>query len=187
MNTLIIDTSHSILAVGVVQNGEIIASKQENVNKKQSELLLVYIDEVMSRSHLTPLDIDQIVVTNGPGSYTGMRIGLTFAKTYALANPSVHVFTIDTLATLVGNREGFAFIDARSGRVFGAFVKDGVVTDEKVYHVEELAAISQNLFGDTILVGTETTYGNIIENVVALESQWVPVDNPDTLVPNYLK
>ena len=187
MKTIIIDTSHSLLVVGLVEDGVIIRSRQELVEKKQSEFLLVYVDQLMKEVNWKPSEIKALVITDGPGSYTGMRIGITFAKTLALTNPELKIYTVDTLASLVGNLNGFAFIDARSKRVFGAFVKDGEVREERVYQFDELSDIREDMFGDLSLFGEVNRYGDVCENILAVKASWQLVEDSDLLVPRYIK
>lgn len=188
MKTLIIDTSHNYLVVALAENGIILKSFQENIQKKHSELLLVTIESFMNELAWNPLELDEVVVTDGPGSYTGMRIGITFVKTYGIVNPSINVYTVDTLASLVGNQEGFAILDARSNRVFGACINNGVVTDEKIYTLEELSSLEDQVFGDAHLLNqTQSNFGNIAQNILDIKNSWTLVENVDTLVPRYIK
>lgn len=187
MKTLIIDTSHSLLAVGIAQEGKLISSKIETLNKQQSEYLLPFVETILNEQNLKLKDIDQVVVCDGPGSYTGMRIGITFVKSIAMVLPKLNVFTVDTLLSLSGQRDVFAFIDARSGRTFGAYCNHGQVIDEKVYLVEDLGQINKNMVGDVHLLGQTTDYGNVLENILAVESSWQAVENVDVLVPRYVK
>lgn len=188
MNTLILDTSHSLLVVGLADDNNLIDYKQEIISKKHSELLLVTIDKILKKNSLSPLDIHKIVVTDGPGSYTGMRIGIAFAKTYALANPNVEIYVIDTLISIAGKNSGFSLIDARSNRFFGGFVIEGNVQEQRIYTKEEVLNISSKLYGDThIMDGSEPNYLNIAQNILDVHNQWKRVDNVDTLVPRYLK
>lgn len=187
MKTIIIDTSHSLLAVGLSEGDTILVSKQEELSKKQSEYLLPFIDEMMKEVNWKPRDLERLVITDGPGSYTGMRIGITFAKTLHLSNPSMKVYTVDTLLSLVGLQSGFSFIDARSKRVFGAYVSNGEVSEERVYQFDELSDIKSDFFGDTSLFGEVNRYGNVIENILAVEKSWNVVEDVDLLVPRYIK
>lgn len=187
MNTLIIDTSHKYLAVGVAVDNMLVAKKQALMNKKQSEFLLTYVDEVIKEAGLMPLSIDEVVLTSGPGSYTGLRIGMTFAKTFALANHTLKIYKINTLLSLSGLKTGFTFIDARSARVFGAFVSNGLVRDERIYSLEELKTIQDDLFGDLNLLEKEEIEPNIIENILSVKNAWILEENIDLLVPDYIK
>ncbi|AMC93054.1 hypothetical protein AOC36_03400 [Erysipelothrix larvae] len=185
MITLMIDTSHSICAVGIAKEGVLIDSIQEVLKKKHSERLVCAIDELLKRNNVDKASISEVCVTDGPGSYTGMRIGLTFAKVLALTL-NVNLYTVDTLASLVGKKDGFAFIDARSKRVFGAYIHAGVVDQERIYMVDELQTIAGPFYGDTHLLEQETQYLNICENMLELRDTWALISNPDVLVPRYL-
>lgn len=188
MRTLIIDTSHSILVVALAINGRIVESFQEQVSKKHSELLLVKVKELLIAQNLNPMDIDEIVITDGPGSYTGMRIGITFAKTFALSNTNLKIYSIDTLASITGLDSGFAFLDARSKRVFGAFINNGKVSEQRVYGLDEINFENVKFFGDVNLLGIENpVYGNVAQNIMDLKDTWKRIETIDTFVPRYIK
>ncbi len=187
MKTLVIDTSHTLLAVGVIEKNVILFQKQETMNKRQSEYLLSFVNKAISEVNWKPKDIEQIIITDGPGSYTGMRIGITFAKTFALTNPKMIIKTVDTLLSLSGNQNGFSFIDARGGRIFGAQVNQGLITDEKVYMIEDIQDLNSDFFGDTALLGKDTQYGNVIQNILDVKNSWKKVEDIDLLVPRYIK
>lgn len=185
MITLILDTSHKYLAVGIVKNDTILAYKQEIISKRHSELLISFVDEVLTNAGIGKNEISNIVLTNGPGSYTGMRIAMTFAKTFALTQ-NTNVYTLNTLLSLIGNEKGFSFIDARSKRIFGAYVEAGIVSQERIYTLDELHQIHLPLFGDTHLINKESNDPNIIQNILNLKSYWIKVENIDTMTPRYL-
>lgn len=187
MKTLVIDTSHTLLVVGIIEKNKILFHKQEIMNKRQSEYLLIFVNEAISKVNWKPADIERIVITDGPGSYTGMRIGITFAKTFALTNKSLIIDTVDTLLSLSGKENGFSFIDARGGRVFGAKVNEGLISEERVYMIDEIKDFNYQFYGDTALLGKETHYGNVIQNILDVESSWKRVDDIDLLVPRYIK
>lgn len=187
MLRLIIDTSHKYLLVALTENDKLLAYKQEIVSKKQSEYLIPFVNDVFSMTNYNKNDIEEIIVTDGPGSYTGMRIGLTFVKSIAMLNPEIKVYTINTLLSLSGKENGFSFIDARSKRVFGAFVKNGFIEHERIYQVDEIKDLDENLFGDLEILKLEEKEINIAENILDLEDNWVLCNDVDTLVPRYLK
>ncbi len=188
MITLIIDTSHSILAIGLANEEKVIDSYQEVIKKQHSELLIPEIDKLLTRNGLTVEDIGKIVVTEGPGSYTGTRIGITFTKVFAIGHPKVKIYTINTLISLIGANDGFAFIDARSKRVFGAIITNGEIKDERVYSIDEITDLNLQMFGDVhLLNGQEVSYPSIINNIFDSKKSWNEVSQVDTLVPQYLK
>lgn len=187
MLTLIIDTSHKYLAVALANQEGLILEKQESLKQQQSEYLLPYINTIFKESGLDKKDISKIVVTDGPGSYTGMRIALTFVKTLAITMPELEVYTINTLLTLAGLNSGFAFIDARSKRLFGAYVDRGIVRDERIYLLDELKEINLPLYGDTNLLELSEPDFSIAKNILDLKEKWIRVEKVDLLVPRYVK
>lgn len=187
MLTMIIDTSHKYLALGLANQEGLILEKQDILKQKQSEFLLPYINDVFIESGMDKKDLTTIVVTDGPGSYTGMRIALTFVKTLSITMPDLKVFTINTLLSLAGMNRGFSFIDARSKRLFGAYVDQGIITDERIYQHDEVLDISLPLYGDTSLYELGEPEISIVQNILDLKDAWVPVENIDLLVPRYVK
>ena len=83
MTVFYLDTSSSYLYSAIVQNDKVIASISKKMDKDLSKMTLPAIAELFEEAHLTPNEIDKILVVNGPGSFTGVRIGVTIAKVYA--------------------------------------------------------------------------------------------------------
>ena len=135
--TLFIDTSSSFLYSGIVKDERLIAEVKENLEKKLSEQALVKIEEMFHLAKITPKEIDRIVVVNGPGSFTGVRIGVTIAKTYAwaLKKEIIPIRSLEAMAVSTKeNKLKVSFIDARRGYVFaGVYDKDNQVVLENQY------------------------------------------------------
>lgn len=184
MIQLIIDTSHRFLATGIVKDNTLVSYKQEEMKQKQSEYLISFIQDVIEEANISKKDINEIVVTDGPGSYTGMRIALTFVKVFALTQ-DIKVYTINTLYSVIGKYDGFVMLDARSKRVFGAKVIEGNLIDDRIYQLDELENLDLEKFGDTSLIDVEEKPYNIIQNIVDRKDKWRLVDNVDTLSPRY--
>lgn len=185
MTTLILDTSHKFLVVGIVKDNQIKAFKQENLKQKQSEFLIPYIQTVLKQAHIDKSEIDTIVLTDGPGSYTGLRIAMTFSKVFSLTQ-DIKIYTINTLLSVSGLRDGFVMLDARSKRIFGAYVFQGELKDEAVYRLDALNLDNVDVYGDGSLLGREDNYGNIVENILSLKNKWQFIEDVDTLSPRYL-
>lgn len=185
MTTLILDTSHKFLVVGIVKDNQIKAFKQENLKQKQSEFLIPYIQTVLKQAHIDKSEIDTIVLTDGPGSYTGLRIAMTFSKVFSLTQ-DIKIYTINTLLSVSGLRDGFVMLDARSKRIFGAYVFQGELKDEAVYRLDALNLDNVDVYGDGSLLGREDNYGNIVENILSLKNKWQFIKDVDTLSPRYL-
>ncbi|WLV25164.1 tRNA (adenosine(37)-N6)-threonylcarbamoyltransferase complex dimerization subunit type 1 TsaB [Aciduricibacillus chroicocephali] len=131
MNILAMDTSNQTLGVALLRDGELIGSYITNVKKNHSVRLMPAVDDLMKEVGMEPEDLDQIVVANGPGSYTGVRIGVTTAKTlaWALNIPVKAVSSLELLAWQGRNSKHAIcpFFDARRGLVFTGLYefKDG--------------------------------------------------------------
>ena len=136
MNVLAIDTSNQILGVAVVKNGETAGELITNIKKNHSVRLMPAIDQLMKETEVTPSDLERIVVAKGPGSYTGVRIGLTTAKSmgWALNIPVIGVSSLEVLAYqgMYFNGSICPFFDARRGLVYtGLYDQDmKLVKDE---------------------------------------------------------
>ncbi|TQS75222.1 tRNA (adenosine(37)-N6)-threonylcarbamoyltransferase complex dimerization subunit type 1 TsaB [Ornithinibacillus gellani] len=145
MYILAIDTSNQVLGVSILKENEIIGEFITNLPKNHSVRLMPAIERLMKEVNVTPKQLERIVVAKGPGSYTGVRIGLTTAKTLAwtLGIPIVGVSSLQVLAY-----QGrffpasiCPFFDARRGLVFtGLYQWNGtaleLVADEKNLEME---------------------------------------------------
>lgn len=130
MKALAIDTSNLVMGVAVIDGKTIIGEYITNLNKNHSIRLMPAISDLMTELGIEPNQLDRIIVAHGPGSYTGVRIGVTVAKTLAwtLNIPIVGVSSLEVLA-----RNGQLFngvvspiFDARRGQVYtGLYAMSG--------------------------------------------------------------
>ena len=79
MRTIVMDTSNHYLAIALYEDGLLRASRQLEALKQQSELAIPVLKDLMDGQHWQMKDIDEMVVSLGPGSYTGVRIAMTIA------------------------------------------------------------------------------------------------------------
>lgn len=134
------------------------------INNKltHSVTLMPVVSDLLRNSGITTEDIDLFAVANGPGSFTGLRIGISAVKgmAFAVSKPCAAVSTLEAMAYNVAMCDGVvcASIDARCNQVYTAtFLNDnGTVTrltDEECLKADELAARLSEYDGDIILVG----------------------------------
>jgi tRNA threonylcarbamoyl adenosine modification protein YeaZ len=191
MITLGIDTSFHYLTLVLFDEQHILASIQKVAFKKQSELVLVEIEQLFLSCGLKPNALEAIVVTDGPGSYTGLRIGLTIAKVLgSLAN--VKIYTLSSLQVLAGLDEDIhVLLDARAKRVYYAhYQKGNVIGEEKILPLETLSnqlGPNDRIIGDGALINRETRYPDYTEHFIQLIDKWIPIRDIDALIPRYLK
>lgn len=190
MYTVGIDTSQNFLLLALLEDGKLIDSVQKDCLKQQSELLLPELDSLLTKHGLKALDVDQWVITKGPGSYTGVRIAMTLAKVMgSIANREV--YTLSTLQLYAGLQECYVIMDARAKRVYVGKYKDGkAVMDDTIYPNEQMLQIinsGEPVVGDLHVFGLPDKYEHLANNFVLLKEQWEKVDNIDLLTPTYLK
>ncbi|MBX7194242.1 MAG: tRNA (adenosine(37)-N6)-threonylcarbamoyltransferase complex dimerization subunit type 1 TsaB [Sandaracinaceae bacterium] len=122
MRVLAIDTSSEIGAVALVEDGALRASVQVRVQHQHGETLLPHVDRVLSLGGASIAGLDLLAVGLGPGSFTGVRIGVATVKGLALAHgtPMLGVRTSRVLARAASGEVRFVAIDAKKGEVFVA-------------------------------------------------------------------
>lgn len=121
-----LETATTNCSVSIARNGEIISLREDNSpNYSHSEQLHIFIEEALKGASLTFKDISAVAVSKGPGSYTGLRIGVSTAKglCFSLDLPLISVSTLESLA-MQGHEKNYDFIipvlDARRMEVYSA-------------------------------------------------------------------
>lgn len=126
MILLALDTALETCSAAVLRGGEVLAARSEEMARGHQERLALLVAEVMAEAGVAFDQLDRIGVTVGPGSFTGLRVGLAFAKGLgvALDRPVVGV---GTLAAMGAGTSGFATaaVDARRGQIYLQAFRDG--------------------------------------------------------------
>lgn len=123
MKILYIDTSSSFLYSAIYKNNTIISEVKEEYGQSLSEVTLPKIVEMFTNNNLSPKDVNKIIVVNGPGSFTGIRIGVTIAKVFAwtLKIPITTILSLEAMSiSSETNSYHVPIINARRGFVFAA-------------------------------------------------------------------
>ena len=180
------DTSHVFLVLGLIRDDEVIASVQERCWKRQSEEFFPKLTEMCEKAGISPDAIDAVVISRGPGSYTGVRIAMTAAKVFCTMKDRP-LYTLSTLQLYAGKESGRVLLDARGGRAYTCAYENGIPFEEE--SVKETAEIMDGLpvIGDGHLVSKEDRWPAIAENFRVLKEQWQLCENAHLLVPEYLK
>lgn len=158
MLILSVDTSCSICRVGLWKDGKIIEEIAEDNKKSHSVKLMPLIDNVLENAGYNINDVDLFATVNGPGSYTGLRIGVTTCKLlgYSTEKPVVTVNTLDFLARsltdIPDNSIICPCIDARNARVFyGIYVKENSLSGHILHQIYQYDADSVETVTNKIL------------------------------------
>lgn len=96
---LCIETGTDICSVGLARDGELLSLRESDEGRDHARKVGVFVDELLRETDIAPDDLDAVAVGKGPGSYTGLRIGVSFAKglCYGLQKPLVAVGSLDAL------------------------------------------------------------------------------------------
>ncbi len=99
---LCIETGTDICSVGIVKDGELISLRESDSGRDHAKKVAVFVDELLTENDIDPQQIDAVAVGEGPGSYTGLRIGISFAKglCYGLSKPLIAVSSLASLAAV---------------------------------------------------------------------------------------
>ena len=136
LKILAIDTSGPVCGVAVMKDGAIVYEASAINKMTHSVNLLPMIDTAMQSAGMTIAELDRIAVVSGPGSFTGVRIGVSTVKGLAHAHntPCVAVDALECMAAGAGEFQGVIcpIQDARAGQVYGAAFKAGAARPERL-------------------------------------------------------
>jgi len=159
---LAFETSAKAASVALMENEKIIGSCYQNTGLTHSQTLLIMAQDLLKQCGFAPTDVTHVAVAAGPGSFTGVRIGVAAAKGFAWGGelPCCGVSTLEAMALWLGESDGHIVcaMDARRNQVYNAVfqAKNGVLTricEDRAISVEELCAELEKLSGPIYLVG----------------------------------
>ncbi|ARJ50223.1 tRNA (adenosine(37)-N6)-threonylcarbamoyltransferase complex dimerization subunit type 1 TsaB [Staphylococcus lutrae] len=122
MYSLLIDSANQPLSVAIMKDGEVLLTYTTTIKRNHSVQLMPMIEWLMKQAQLKPQDLSEVIVAEGPGSYTGLRIGVTTAKTlaYTLGIRLYGVSSLKALAVQIHSPHSYIIpvMDARRNHVF---------------------------------------------------------------------
>lgn len=173
MKVLAIESASTTASCAVSEDGHLLGEYTLNHKKTHSEKLMPLIEALMSDLELKIQGIDVIAISEGPGSYTGLRIGAAIAKSLSFAAdiPIANVPTTKSLAGNVFNTDKLVVpvMDAKAGRIYTGFYKwdnNNLVTVKEQFPctIEELIEILNEYTESVIFIGDgSVSYKSIIE------------------------
>ena len=189
MMYLLIDTSLKYPTVSIIEDDKVLYLFHEEINSDMSSKIMPIIDEGFKSINKKIEDIDKIFVVNGPGSFTGIRIGVTIGKTiaWALKKEIVTISSLEFMATTdAGTKYIVPIIDARRGNVFsGIYDKDlNIIKEDKLINLENL---KKSIDSNYTIVSYESD--NVKVDVLKIINKHKNDKslNPHSVNPNYLK
>lgn len=177
MKILAIETSAKSVSAAVVENGVPLASAYQNMGLTHSRTLMPLVDGMLSAAGLRVQDMDLLAAANEPGSFTGLRIGVSALKglAWALEKPCCGVSTLAAMARNLAHMEGLIIcaMDARRNQVYNALflAQDGVLTrqcPDRAIGLAELAEEIKNRPEPKFVVGDGAglCYNHLLEQDV---------------------
>lgn len=199
MITLFLDTSTTKFIVGIYRNFDCLFLDVDNNNNDLSSKVLPKIDNALKKCDLLLDDIDKIIVVNGPGSFTGIRVGVTIAKTLAWTK-NIDILTISSLELLATTQSSKEYvvplIDARRDYFYAGVYLNGknIINDQYISRSELLEKIKKITDIDNVyfvsydnIDNLDTHYPElVIEKIIKKYSNKKSL-NPHSVNPNYLK
>ncbi|MCJ1655956.1 tRNA (adenosine(37)-N6)-threonylcarbamoyltransferase complex dimerization subunit type 1 TsaB [Staphylococcus sp. NRL 16/872] len=208
MNSLLIDTSNRPMSVSLMANDQVLAEHTVESNKDHSSQLMPGIRNLFEQTKLNKEELDAVVVAKGPGSYTGVRIGVTTAKTlaYALNTKLYGVSSLQGLAATVDESEAkdrllVSVFDARREAVYTGVYQyiDGelrTILEDQYISTKDLLDWLNEQHQSYLFIGTDAEKlanqlkGDIQANLPRASVMYSLVTEAEdihTFVPNYIK
>ena len=204
MKVLAFDTSSKALSLAILEDKQVLAETMINIKKNHSITLMPAIDFLMASLDWTPKDLDRIVVAEGPGSYTGLRIAVATAKTL-VHTLNIELVGMSSLLALVPSQQEelvVPIMDARRNNVYAGFyenakavfpeahlsfdeVLEQVKDAEQVTFVGEVGAFAEQIQEQLPQASYQETLPNAAN--LALWAWDKKADSLHDFVPNYLK
>lgn len=185
MISLFIDTSLSDVSIALVKDGILLSTINNNIPGQHSIYVSKYIEDILKENNLSPKAVDEIIVVNGPGSFTGIRIGVTIAKMFAYLQ-NIRIVTITSLlAKAIGVNSQYILskIDAKHDNYYiGLYDENYNKIIEKFANIKEMNKIINKYSPE--IVDIEKKYD--IEKIVEYTKK-LPSENPHAVNPTYLK
>ena len=179
MRILAFETSAKAGSVALVEDGKLLAESYQNTGLTHSQTIMPMAEQLLQNCGYTVKDLDAVAVAAGPGSFTGVRIGVAAAKGLAWGAeiPCYGVSTLEAMASNLGIDNGIVLpvMDARRNQVYNAVFRadNGIlsrVKEDRAISLEDLSKELQGITGPIFLVGDGSTlcYNTLKETVPAL-------------------
>jgi len=167
MKILYLDTSSKYLSLAVAQDNKVLSRTHRQLDRRHSAQLACLIDKVLKRAKVSLKEIHGFCVSKGPGSFTGLRIGITAVKglAYALEKPAVAIPSLDILAQNVKKiksirkrelvRQVCPIVDARQNKVYACLyqARNGKVIRKSGYLLLPIEELLKKLKGEVLFLG----------------------------------
>ena len=179
MLILAFETTAKAGSVALLEDHKLLAESYQNTGLTHSQTLMVMAEDMLKAAGKTMADVNAVAVAEGPGSFTGVRIGVAAAKGLAWGAelPCYGVSTLESMALTLGAYQGYIcpVMDARRSQVYNAlfYVNRGIVErvcEDRAIALSDLAGELKTLDGPIFLVGdgSNLTYNTLMDTIPSL-------------------
>lgn len=162
MCVLSVDSATDIGALGLINGDRVLGEVNIHLHHRQSERLLINLKNMLKEAEVNQRELEGLAVGLGPGSFTGLRIGVTMVKTMAqfLEIPVVGLSTLEILAAGIYHQQGWLLpvIDARNSRVYTAMFAGGDLDMQSARHLEDRVLPVEKLLAELADFEDEARY-----------------------------
>lgn len=185
MISMFIDTSLSDVSIALVKDEKLLSCIHNNIPGEHSIYVTKYIEDILKDNNLSPDAVDELVVVSGPGSFTGIRIGVTIAKVFAYLKKKRIVSITSLKARAIGHSSDYilSLIDAKHGNYYvGLYDKEYNTIIEEFANTSKIEELKEKYH--SIVVDPSIEYN--IEKIIKYTKK-LPSENPHSVNPIYLK
>ncbi len=195
MISLFLNTASSRFNAAIAKDNKVLDSVVSYYEKDLSKDALLEITKLLDNNNLGANDVDEIICVRGPGSFTGLRIGVTIAKTFAyfLKKELYSVSSLDVMASSVSGDVIVPLIDARRGYVYAAIYNKNynVLMNECYIKLDDLLDKVEFYSDDAVFVSLDEFSFKTVKYVPDMDKffslNFKRKENSMTFVPEYLK
>ena len=192
MITVLLDSSNTNLSVGIARDNLLLDYVSYEAWQRQSEFMIVELNKLLEKHNIAKEEIKEVIVAKGPGSYTGVRIAITIAKTIAVALDA-KLYAVSSLRVQKdGNMPSICVINARSHRSYvGVYQDQKILVDDCIMKNDEVLKYLEEhkdyvLCGEAKYLGQEGKQTNNLQEMLNLKDSLESI-NPLSLKPVYMK
>ena len=192
MVTVLLDSSNTNLSVGIAKDNILLDYISYEAWQRQSEYMIVELNKLLEKHNIKKEDITDVIVAKGPGSYTGVRIAITIAKTIAVALDA-KLYAVSSLRVQKdGTVPSICLINARSNRSYvGVYQNQDVILNDCIMKNDEVMKYIEDhpdysVCGDTKYLNIQGIESNTMKEMLDLKDSLESI-NPLSLKPVYMK
>lgn len=186
MKVLGLDTSNKFVVITLMQDDQVVYHNKLDVYRNASEITNYQIDLAFKIVDWKAKDLDAVVVTRGPGSFTGIRIGMSIAKVITTTF-KIPLYSISSLKYYAGLHNTAVILDARSKKGYYGEYSNGKTIIEDMFTLDEIKAKKyDNILGEVSIIGSVDKFLDTKQHFLDLKEFWKKESSLDAK-PEYYK